>query len=178
MTSASVFFPATLCVMESVSVIRASNNVNLPGRKPACCGCRLHSTVSHTRLATILSMSLQRMLVSVMGRNDDIHLTSLLGLSSGTITPCFHFSGTRCLCKLQLKSLRTHYLLRRPNPFNCLQCISSLQGAVPEENSFSAVPSAATFIGLRILRSLDKIYSWKKHLVLSLTASYTFALVY
>ncbi|CBH09308.1 hypothetical protein TbgDal_II120 [Trypanosoma brucei gambiense DAL972] len=147
MNTSVVFPPATLCITDSVSVIGASNNIDLPERKPQQCGFILHSTLSRMYCATILSMRLQRMLVSAMSRNDNIHLAVLLGLSSATITPRLHFSGTRFPFKLELKSLRTHFLLQCPNCFTCSQFISSLPGAVPEERSFSAVPSAAITIG-------------------------------
>ncbi|KAG8344698.1 hypothetical protein TRVL_04479 [Trypanosoma vivax] len=99
MNAAAVFSSSFLRRTALVTCMSVSS-VDRAGLNPACCGCSLSSMQSLTRRATVRSISLRSVLVSVTGRKDAILLTGLFGFSSGTMMPCLHLAGTCPVRKL------------------------------------------------------------------------------
>ncbi|CCD11960.1 unnamed protein product [Trypanosoma congolense IL3000] len=151
MNTAAVFSPSLLRRTALVTCMSVSS-VDRAGLNPACCGCNLSSMQSLTLRATMRSINLHSVLVSVTGLKDAMLLAGLFGFSNGTMMPCFHLAGTCPVRKLQLNSRNTHFFATLPSSFSSSQCISSSPGAVPEESSRSATSSSASVMGRKVLR--------------------------
>ncbi|KAG8341298.1 hypothetical protein TRVL_07873 [Trypanosoma vivax] len=142
MNTSAVFVPSLLRRTALVTCMSVSS-VDRAGLNPACCGSSLSSMQPLTRRATMRSISLHSVLVSVTARKDAILLAGLFGFSSGTMMPCLHLACTCPVRKLQLNRRKMHRLDTLPRCFSSSQWISSSPGAVPEDSSRSETSSPA-----------------------------------